>query len=110
MHTGGHYLMLVVLDQAIADLQSGSIGIRWRTRSWFLAAATDHVFAFARICREFGGDPAAVRARLFASVRARGRIGTRSNNPATLANPSAPRRFGAAAVLYAGSPTGAAMT
>jgi len=62
------YLMLAVLDQAVADLQSPSFNIRRQARAWFLArgARANHLFAFSHICREFGYDPAAARVRLLA--------------------------------------------
>jgi hypothetical protein len=68
MLTLGQSLMLAVLDQAVADLQSPSFNIRRQARVWFLARGVraDHVFAFSQICREFGCDPAAARVRLLA--------------------------------------------
>ena len=63
-------LMLAVLKQAVVDLQSPSCTVRWRAHAWFFASAgkRNHIFAFPRICREFACDPAAVRARIFATV------------------------------------------
>ena len=63
-------LMLAVLKQAVADLQSPSCTVRWRAHGWFLGSAgkRNHIFAFSRICREFARDPAATRTRIFATV------------------------------------------
>ena len=63
-------LMLAILEQGVADLESPSAHIRSRARVWFLARKTkgEHVFAFTRICREFGRAPAVVRARIFTNV------------------------------------------
>jgi len=45
------YLMLGVLKQAVADLQSPSFDVRRQARVWFLArgARANHLFAFSRI-------------------------------------------------------------
>jgi len=66
----GQCLMVAVLEQAVADLESRSFNIRRKARAWFLArsARATHLFAFSRICHEFGCDPAVLRARIFASV------------------------------------------
>ena len=64
----GKCLMLAVLEQAVADLQSPSLNVRRQALAWFLARAAraNHLFAFSHICRELGCDPAAVRVRLLA--------------------------------------------
>ena len=66
----GQCLMVAVLEQAVADLESRSFNIRRKARAWFLArsARATHLFAFSRICQEFGCDPTVLRARILASV------------------------------------------
>ena len=66
----GQCLMVAVLEQAVADLESRSFNIRRKARAWFLArsARATHLFAFSHICHEFGCDPAVLRARIFAGV------------------------------------------
>lgn len=70
MLTLGQSLMLAVLEQAVADLRSVSGKVSRQARTWFLAHnnATEHVFSFKRICREFGYDPVAIRSRVFAEL------------------------------------------
>jgi len=66
----GLILMAAVLQQAVADLESRSFNVRRQARAWFLAsnARANHVFAFSRICQEFGCDAAVVRSRIFAGA------------------------------------------
>ena len=65
------YLMLGVLKQAVADLQSPSFDVRRQARVWFMArgARANHLFAFTHICGEFGYDPATVRSRYWPTAR-----------------------------------------
>ena len=66
----GQCLMVAVLEQAVADLESRSFNIRRKARAWFLArsARATQLFAFSRICHEFGCDPAVLCGRIFSSV------------------------------------------
>lgn len=70
MLTLGQSLMLAVFEQALADLRSVSGKVSRQARTWFLAHnnRSEHVFSFARICREFGYDPVAIRSRVFAEL------------------------------------------
>ena len=70
MLTLGQSLMLAVLEQALADLRSVSGKVSRQARAWFLARnnRSEHVFSFARICREFGYDPVAIRSHVFAEL------------------------------------------
>ena len=63
-------LMLAIVKRGIADLESPKAHIRSRARAWFLAPKTEgeHLFAFARICQAFGGNPGVIRARIFRNV------------------------------------------
>jgi hypothetical protein len=69
MLTLAQTLMLAVLDQAVADLQSPSLKVRRQALAWFLTTGTgaDHLFSFPRICQEFGREPATVRRRVLAN-------------------------------------------
>jgi len=71
MLTLGQSLMLAVLEQALADLRSVSGKVSRQARAWFLARnnGSEHVFSFARICREFGYDPVAIRSHVFSELK-----------------------------------------
>ena len=60
-----HFLMLGVLKQAVADLESTSTNIRWQARAWFSRSDLgEHLFSLTRICRELGYDTKTIRARV----------------------------------------------
>ena len=63
-------LMVAIVKRGMADLESPYPRVRSGARAWFLARKTEgeYVFAFARICREFGGDPRVIRARIFTNL------------------------------------------
>ena len=62
--------MLAVFEQALADLRSVSGNVSRQARVWFLARdkGSEHLFSFARICTEFGYDPATVRSHVLAGL------------------------------------------
>ena len=70
MLSAAQSLMVAIVKRGVADLENPDAHIRSRARVWFLARKTkgEHVFAFTRICREFGRAPAVVRARIFTNV------------------------------------------
>jgi hypothetical protein len=94
--------MLAVLEQAVADLHSSTASVCWGARAWFVADSNPrhHLFAFAEICREFGSDPAVVRARVFASVAKEGvlRPGLEDQIPGTSQDASMRRPTGTSLV------------
>ena len=83
MQRPGNYLMLAVLDQAVADLRSPSFNVRRQARAWFLARGdrANHLFAFSHICRELGCDPVAARVRLLARSDGNQNGGQRLQDP-----------------------------
>ena len=69
MQSRCHFLMLAVVEQAVADLQSPSPSLRWRARSWLLdEGSADRPFTFPYICRELGYDLVRARRRVFQGV------------------------------------------